>query len=304
MATTYNKQAPFIEAGQQNYLDLLTQLIGQAPGSNIMDADGNVTGTVPTLEQLGPQIADQNAFTQQAQQAAASQAGLGQLTFGPQGQVTGIGQGTGVAGYQPYLDQANQYSGANAYKQFMSPYQKDVIDTTLQDFDIQAQIGAQGTAANAITAGAFGGGREGVQRAQYQSNSDRNRAATQAGLLQQGYTQSNQLANQAFGQQMNLASLQPSLAATNIQQLGAAGNQNLAYDQALLDAQQQQAQLKYNEPFNRLGIYGSGIASQMSGTPYMTNTMGMGGQNVGPLSGALSAGLNAYGLGSIFGSRG
>tara|TARA_R110002096_G_scaffold179553_1_gene356545 strand:- start:357 stop:485 length:129 start_codon:yes stop_codon:yes gene_type:complete len=42
----------------------------------------------------------------------------------------------------------------------------------------------------------------------------------------------------------------------------------------------------------------------MSGTPYMTNTMGMGGQNVGPLAGALSAGLNAYGLGSIFGSRG
>jgi len=304
MATTYNTQAPYIEAGQKNYLDLLTQLIGQAPGSNIMDADGNVTGTVPTLNEMGPQIADQNALTQAAQQAAATQAGLGQLTFGPQGQVTGTGQGTGVAGYQSYLDQANQYTGPNAYQQFMSPYQQDVIDTTLQDYDIQAQIGAQGTAADAITAGAFGGGREGVQRAQYQSNSDRNRAATQAGLLQQGFTQSNQLANQAFGQQMNLASLQPSLAATNIQQLGAAGTQNLAYDQALLDAQQQQAQMKYNEPFNRLGIYGSGIASQMSGTPYMTNTMGMGGQNVGPLAGALSAGLNAYGLGSIFGSRG
>jgi hypothetical protein len=186
----------------------------------------------------------------------------------------------------------------------MSPYQQDVIDTTLAEYDQQAKIGAQGTAADAISAGAFGGGREGVAKAQYQSNSDRNRAATQAGLLQQGFTQSNQLANQAFGQQMNLASLQPSLAATNIQQLGAAGTQNLAYDQALLDAQQQQAQMKYNEPFNRLGIYGSGIASQMSGTPYMTNTMGMGGQNVGPLAGALSAGLNAYGLGSIFGSRG
>ena len=297
---TYNKQAPYIEGAQQNYLDLLTQLIGQAPGSNIMDADGNVTGTVPTLNEMGPQIADQNALTQAAQQAAATQAGLGQLTFGPQGQVTGVGQGTGAAGYQSYLDQANQYSGPNAYKDFMSPYQKDVIDTTLAEYDIQSQIGAQGTAADAITAGAFGGGREGVQRAEYQSNSDRNRAATQAGLLQQGFTQSNQLANQAFGQQMNLASLQPSLAATNIQQLGAAGNQNLAYDQALLDAQQQQAQLKYNEPFNRLGQYGSGIASMISGTPYVTTATG-GAGNVGPLAGALSAGLSAYGLGSIFG---
>ena len=184
---TYNKQAPYIEAAQENYLDLLTQLIGQVPGSN----------GVPTLGEMGPQIADQNALTQAAQQAAATQAGLGQLTFGPQGQVTGVGAGTGAAGYQSYLDQANQYTGANAYQQFMSPYQKDVIDTTLQEYDIQAQIGAQGTAADAITAGAFGGGREGVQRAQYQSNSDRNRAATQAGLLQLGYTQANQLANQA-----------------------------------------------------------------------------------------------------------
>jgi hypothetical protein len=287
---TYNKQAPYIEGAQENYLDLLTQLIGQVPGSN----------GVPTLAEMGPQIADQNALTQAAQQAAATQAGLGQLTFGPQGQVTGVGAGTGAAGYQSYLDQANQYSGANAYKDFMSPYQKDVIDTTLQEYDIQAQIGAQGTAADAITAGAFGGGREGVQRAQYQSNSDRNRAATQAGLLQQGYTQSNQLANQAFGQQMNLASLQPSLAATNIQQLGAAGNQNLAYDQALLDANQQQAQLAYNLPYQQLGQYGSGIASMISGTPYVTNATG-GAGNVGPLSGALSAGLSAYGLGSIFG---
>ena len=304
---TYNKQAPFIEAGQENYLDLLTQLVGQAPGSNILDADGNVIGTVPTLGEMGPQIANQNALTQAAQQAAATQAGLGQLTFGPQGQVTGTGAGTGVAGYQPYLDQAGQYqtaaagfSGPNAYKDFMSPYQQDVIDTTLAEYDQQAKIGAQGTAADAISAGAFGGGREGVAKAQYQSNSDRNRAATQAGLLQQGFTQSNQLANQAFGQQMNLASLQPSLAATNIQQLGAAGNQNLAYDQALLDAQQQQAQLKYNEPFNRLGQYGSGIASMISGTPYVTTATG-GAGNVGPLAGALSAGLSAYGLGSIFG---
>ena len=287
---TYNKQAPYIEGAQENYLDLLTQLIGQVPGSN----------GVPTLAEMGPQIADQNALTQAAQQAAATQAGLGQLTFGPQGQVTGVGAGTGAAGYQSYLDQANQYSGANAYKDFMSPYQKDVIDTTLQEYDIQAQIGAQGTAADAITAGAFGGGREGVQRAQYQSNSDRNRAATQAGLLQQGYTQANQLANQAYGQQMDLASLQPSLAATNIQQLGAAGNQNLAYDQALLDANQQQAQLAYNLPYQQLGRYGSGIASMISGTPYSTTATG-GAGNVGPLSGALSAGLSAYGLGSIFG---
>ena len=296
MATDYTqttRRSPAIEAAQEGYLDLLTQQVGRAPGSL----------GVPTLAQLGPQIADQNALTQAAQQAAATQAGLGQLTFGPQGQVTGTGAGTGVAGYQPYLDQAGQYSGANAYQQFMSPYQQDVIDTTLAEYDQQAKIGAQGTAADAISAGAFGGGREGVAKAQYQSNSDRNRAATQAGLLQQGFTQANQLANQAFGQQMNLASLQPSLAATNVQQLGAAGTGNLAYDQALLDAQQQRNQLAYNEPLSRIQSFGSGIASQASGSPITTTNQSMGGgaQSVGPLSQALSAGLSAYGLGSIFG---
>ena len=296
MATDYTqttRRSPAIEAAQEGYLDLLTQQVGRAPGSL----------GVPTLAQLGPQIADQNALTQAAQQAAATQAGLGQLTFGPQGQVTGTGAGTGVAGYQPYLDQAGQYSGPQAYQQFMSPYQQDIIDTTLAEYDIQAKIGAQGTAADAITAGAFGGGREGVQRAQYQSNSDRNRAGTQAGLLQQGFTQANQLANQAFGQQMNLASLQPSLAATNVQQLGAAGTGNLAYDQALLDAQQQRNQLAYNEPLSRIQSFGSGIASQASGSPITTTYQGMGGgtQSAGPLSQALSAGLSAYGLGSIFG---
>ena len=295
MATDYTqttRRSPAIEAAQEGYLDLLTQQVGRAPGSL----------GVPTLAQLGPQIADQNALTQAAQQAAATQAGLGQLTFGPQGQVTGTGAGTGVAGYQPYLDQAGQYSGPQAYQQFMSPYQQDIIDTTLAEYDIQAKIGAQGTAADAITAGAFGGGREGVQRAQYQSNSDRNRAGTQAGLLQQGFTQANQLANQAFGQQMNLASLQPSLAATNVQQLGAAGTGNLAYDQALLDAQQQRNQLAYNEPLSRIQSFGSGIASQASGSPITTTNQSMGGAgSVGPLSQALSAGLSAYGLGSIFG---
>jgi len=291
---TYNRLAPYLEGAQESYIDLLTQLVGRAPGS----------AGVPTLDQLGPQIADQNVLTQQAQQLAATQAGLGQLTFGPQGQVTGAGQGTGVAGFQPFLDQAAAYSGPDAYKQFMSPYQQDVIDTTLQEYDIQAAKGAQGTAADAITAGAFGGGREGVRRAEYGAASDRNRAATQAKLLQEGFGTANQLASNAFSQQRNLASLQPSLTASNIQNLGGAGTSNLAYQQALLDAEQQRNQLAYKEPFDRLGIYGSGIASQMSGAPYTTTQISDGAGGIGPFSQALSAGLSAYGLGSIFGGGG
>jgi len=312
MATDYTqttRRAPFIEAAQENYIDLLTQQVGRAPGS----------AGVPTLAELGPQVSAQNVLTQAAQQQAATQAGLGQLTFDPTtGAVTGAGTGTGVAGYQPFLDQAQQYqtaaaglSGPQAYQQFMSPYQQQVIDTTLAEFDTQTAQGVPQLAANAIQAGAFGGGREGVAQAQYASDAAKNRAALQAQLLGQGFTQANQLAQNAFTRQQNLgdfsrnlASLQPSLAASGVQQLGAAGTGNLAYQQAQLDAAQQRNQLAYNEPLSRLNAFGSGIASQASGSPTTTTNTTLGGAGtVGPLSQALSAGLSAYGLGSIFGGR-
>ena len=101
-----------------------------------------------------------------------------------------------------------------------------------------------------------------------------------------------------------MASLQPSLAASGVQQLGAAGTGNLAFQQAQLDAAQQRNQLAYNEPLSRLNAFGSGIAAQVSGAPTTTTTTTLGGPgSVGPLSQALSAGLSAYGLGSIFGGN-
>jgi len=297
MATDYTqtvRRSPAIEAAQENFIDLLTQQVGRAPGS---------TG-VPTLAELGPQVAGQNVLTQAAQQQAATQAGLGQLQFDPTGAITGIGAGTGVAGYQPFLDQAAAYSGPQAFQQFMSPYQQQVIDTTLQEFDVQTAKGVPQLAANAIQAGAFGGGREGIAQAEYANTAARNRAALQAQLLGQGFTQANQLAQSAFEQQRNLASLQPSLSASGVQQLGAAGTGNLAFQQAQLDAAQQRAQLAYQEPLSRIQAFGSGIASQASGSPITTTQQTMGGAGtVGPLSQALSAGLSAYGLGSIFGGN-
>ena len=118
-AITISKPAPYLEAAGQNFLDLLTAKTGQAP-------------TAEQITALSPQIAGQNVLTQAAQQQAATQAGLGALTFDPTtGAITGAGQGTGIAGYQPFLQQAQQYSGPGAYQQFMSPYQQNVIDTTL-----------------------------------------------------------------------------------------------------------------------------------------------------------------------------
>jgi len=289
-----SRPAPYLEAAGQTFLDLLTAKAGQAPTSAEMTA-------------MSPTVAGQNVLTQQAQQQAATQAGLGALTFDPTtGAVTGAGQGTGIAGYQPFLQQAQQYSGPGSYQQFMSPYQQDVINTTLTEYDRQRQIAQQGIASQAIQQGAFGGGREGVQRAEFDAQSLQNRAALQAQLLQQGYGQAQQAAGTAFSQQQTLAALQPTLAGQGIQQLGAAGTSNLAYQQAVLDAQRQASQFAYQEPYQRLSVLGSGITGLLAGQPQapysqQVTPLGGAGQGASPLSQALQSAATVYGLGSLFG---
>jgi len=75
----------------------------------------------------------------------------------------------------------------------MSPYQQQVIDTTLSEFDKQRQAQLATLNANAIAQGAFGGGREGVQRAEFGAQTLQDRAALQAQLLQQGFGQAQAL---------------------------------------------------------------------------------------------------------------
>ena len=156
----------------------------------------------------------------------------------------------------------------------MSPFQKDVIGATLDEFDIQAKKGMQGIADQALAAGAFGGGREGVQRAEYQAASDRNRAALQAQLLQQGFGQAQQAAGQAFNQQQALANQQQALAGLAPALVGqqVAGLQTLggglqAQRQAELSAQQQLAQQQLSQPLTAAQTLGSGIMGLISGYP-------------------------------------
>ena len=120
----------------------------------------------------------------------------------------------GVGSYQPFLSAAQTaqqqaagtvgglgaLSGPQAYQPFMSPYQQQVIDTTLSEYDKQSQAGAQQIRDAAVMSGNFGGGREGAQLGQYQSDVLGDRAALQAQLLSQGFGQAQQAANTAFGQ--------------------------------------------------------------------------------------------------------
>ena len=198
---------------------------------------------------------------------------------------------TGLGSFQPFLTKAGTAAdaataltgtgagtGVGSIQSYMSPYQSDVTDTALTEFDRQAQAQKATQAAQALgIPGAFGGGREGVLQAQYQSESDRNRAALQANLLQQGFQQA-QAARQAdlknqlgiSQQQATLGGGMQNLAQQQISGLGRLGGVQQAQTQAVLDAQRQAAQTQAYEPYQRLGTYGSGVASLISGYPGST----------------------------------
>jgi len=217
-------------------------------------------------------------------------------------------QGQGIGAFQPYISQAGAYdtsaaglSGAGAYQPFMSPYQQDVIDATLAEYDTQAAQGLAGIGQQAAMSGNLGGGREGVMRSQYQNKSDMNRALLQSGLLQQGFTQANQLGNQAFNQQMQLgqnqqrlASQVPGLFGQDIGTLGSAGAIQQSQAQAVLDAQREANRLEAYEPYERLGFQQSGIASIASGAPGQYQSMVT--PNPTPLQNALGIAGVAGGL--------
>ena len=176
----------------------------------------------------------------------------------------------------------------------MSPYQQDVIDQTLSEFDRQRQIQEQSIRDRAVAAGAFGGGREGVQLAEFGAQSGRERALLQSGLLQQGFNQAQQLAGQAAQQQLGLAGLVPSLQQQDISTLGQVGATQQAQTQAVLDAQREAARAAAYEPYERLGFYGSGVTGLMGGYPAQYQFSSA--PNPTPLQTALGTGVTLAGI--------
>ena len=229
-------------------------------------------------DRLAPQVAAQDPLQTQAYNLASS----------------------GVGAYQPYLTQAGAYSGPTGYQSFMSPYQTDVIDATLAEFDKQTQAGLTGIGQQAAMSGNLGGGREGVMRSEYQSNQDANRALLQAKMLQQGFNQANLNAQAAFNQQRGLAGDIGTLQTADINQLGRLGGLQQAQTQAGLDAVREANRLEAFEPYERLGTYGSGVASLFSGNAPFGNQSTIT-PNPTPLQTALGT---ASVLSGIFGGRG
>ena len=283
--TTITQAPEYLRPGIEKFLDLSVAQAGDAIDTS----------------KFAPSVVGLGALQQQAQQQAATQAGLGTLQFDPTtGAVSGV-SGTGVAGFQPFLQAAQDLTSPTAFQQFESPYQQAVRDATLQAFDEQAAGRQQQIADSAVAMGAFGGGREGVQRAEYQRKSDMDRALLQAQLNQAGFTQAQDLASQAFNRQQGLAQLQPQLAAQNIGISSGLGQQDLAFRQAVQDAQAQANQMAAFEPINRLARFGQGLTGVGGGLGSVQTMTGPAMPQQSPLAGAINTGIGAFTLGKLFG---
>ena len=247
---------------------------------------------------FAPSVAGQDALQTQA----ASLAGSGVGSYQPylnQAATQGTQAISTMGGVSPYISGAagltgtGAGTGAGSIASYMSPYQSQVIDASLAEFDRQAAMRQQGISDKAVAMGGYGGGREGVQLAEYQSGSDRNRALLQGQMLQQGYGQAQGARQQDYSNQLGLAgaqaglaedqmglgsyqqglaSLAPQLGRGDISMLSGIGGVQQQQSQAVLDAQAQGNQMQAMEPYQRMQTYGQGVGAlaQMPGS-YQTS---------------------------------
>ena len=232
----------------------------------------------------------------------------------------------GLGGYQPYLADAKTAAtaagaltgtgagtGAGSISSYMSPYQQQVIDATMADYDAQAAKSRLGLGANAVAGGAFGSGRHGIAEAEFDALSNRGRATQLANLRSTGFQQARQARQQDLANQMGLSNLHTGLGGTaqdfsraHIAGLGTLGSGKQAQEQAELDAARQFSTMAVQEPINRMNMLGSGVAGLMGGmAPYGTEIgEAPATASSSPLATALGVGLTGADIYSrLFGNK-
>ena len=272
-----------------------------------------------SLAGLAPTVAGRDPLQTTAQDIATTAAGVGTAQ-----------QGLGT--FQPFLTQAQDAAtaagtalggvgtGATAFQQevgqFMSPYQTQVIDATLAEFDRNRQIQEQSIRDQQAKLGVLGAGRAGVQLAEFGTGAARERALLQAGLLGQGFQQAAAARQQDIGnlgalasQQLQLGQFQSGLGGqasgivgTNIGRLGQLGALNQAQRQAELDAQREATRMAAFQPqeeLNRFADITTGIMGGMRGQGTTTTNI----PNPTPLQTALGVGSTLAGIYGAFNPR-
>ena len=272
LTQTQNLPAPFIQALGEEYA---TGLAG-------------LTKTPMPTAQYAPTVVGQDPLQTQA----AALAGTGVGAYAPY--LTGAAT---TAGFDPAAGGITAAGYAAALEPFETPYQTDILTTTIDEFNRQRDIQQQAIADAAVGVGGYGGGRHGVAEAEFMSQTARDRAAIEANIRQQGFQQAQQAMGTAYGQQTGLAGLLPQLQQQDISQLGRVGAAQQAQSQAELDAMREANRMAAYEPWERLGMYGTGVTGLMGG--YGAQYQSQVTPNPSPLATALGIGTT---LGGIYGN--
>jgi len=264
-----------------------------------LDAQGN-RATGPGITGANPFVAGMDPLQTQAM-------GLATQGVGSYSPFLQTATGNVAAGAQNFANQAG-LTGPNAYQNFMSPFQQQVIDTSLADFDSSRVANRQAIQDQAVASGNFGGGREGAMLGQYDADTTAGRAGLLAQLQQGAFGQASNLAQQAFQNQGQMAQNQFGLAnqqfglsnfgrtgmGQDISALGTLGGLNQQLAQANLTANQQAAKTAAYEPYGRLNQYGQGLTGLAGG---VASSYADPAPVQSPLSQAIAG---ATGVGSIF----
>ena len=281
--------------------------ISQQPGESAadfatrQDAARAFATRQQSLAGLAPTVAAQDALQTQAQQIA--QAGVGSFQpFLAQAQQAATDAGTTLSGVQLGAPTTQQVTD------FMSPFQSQVIDATLAEFDRNTAQREQQIRDQQAALGVLGAGRAGVQLAEFGTGAARERALLQAGLLQQGFGQAMQASQQDIANRGALASQQQGLGAfqsglgaqqqalqgTDITRLGQLGALNQAQQQATLDAQREAARQAAFLPQEQLDRFAGQVTGLMGGYPAQFQQSIV--PNPTPLQTALGVGTTLAGI--------
>tara|TARA_R110002049_G_scaffold52612_3_gene147053 strand:- start:650 stop:1501 length:852 start_codon:yes stop_codon:yes gene_type:complete len=254
--TQFIREAPGIEERKIELMDIARQ-VAQKP---INLPDYQVAG-LGALEQQGMNLAGQ----------------------------TGVGAGTVQQGINQ-INAAAAPVGAQQINQYLNPYQNYVTD----EIGRQAQIQSNQIAGNAVNAGAFGGGREGVQQAELQG-----RALSAMGQAQQqgfntalGAAQNQQQLGLRAGQQLGQMGMgQQQMAQGDINQLMASGGVQRQLAQQTLDAQRQSTLQQQYEPYQRAEF----LSNLYAAGPKSSSQVTMGTQpSTSPFAQAVGTGIGAF----------
>ena len=246
--TTITKPAPIIEGSLTAFLKSIDKLGGSAiPDSRfktVTDPDGTTRQVFTGIDTsvYAPTVEQQTTLQTEAAKRAA---GLTNLL------------GTG-------LDTSGQVGAptAGSIASYMSPYQQQVVDATLAEFDRNQAIQQTALRDQAIRAGAYGGGREGVMAAEAARGAADQRTQLQAQLLNQAFQQAQAARAADLQAEMGLGQYQSAL-----------GQQQQAVGQAERDAAQIAAREAEFQPFTQLGLIGQQLAQIQPGA-FPTQTVG------------------------------